>query len=29
MWNIDLIKIPQYYEKQVTLRGRSFTREGA
>jgi hypothetical protein len=21
MWNIDLIQIQQYYEKQVTLRG--------
>jgi hypothetical protein len=21
MWNIDLIQIHQYYEKQVTLRG--------
>jgi hypothetical protein len=21
MWNVDLIQIQQYYEKQVTLRG--------
>jgi hypothetical protein len=27
MWNIDLIQIQQYYEKQVTLRG-GHIREG-
>jgi hypothetical protein len=28
MWDIDLIKMQQYYEKQVMLKGRSHMRGG-